>query len=111
MIQLKGFKFATTLVLVFKKIESGDKIKHDNFYSSPNAEVIINESDIDDVFQSIYAAVIKNLQKSLGKGSHWIIDSVIDHTITISKYSPLTGCSYIKLPKEFNRSRKCLINI
>ena len=35
----------TTLVLVFKRIESEDKTKFDNFYSSPKAEVIINESD------------------------------------------------------------------
>ena len=32
--QLKGFKFATTLVLVLKNIESEDKIKHENLYSS-----------------------------------------------------------------------------
>ena len=40
---LKGFKFMTTLVLVFEKIESGDKIKYDNFYSSSKAE---NESTL-----------------------------------------------------------------
>ena len=67
--QLKGFKFVTTLVLVFKKIESEDKTKCGNFYSSTKAEIIINESDIDDVFQSIYTTIITNIQKSLGKGS------------------------------------------
>ena len=59
----------TPLVLVFKKIESEDKTKHDNFYSSSKAEIIINESDIDDVFQSIYTTITKNIQKSLRKGS------------------------------------------
>ena len=78
-IQLKGFKFVTALVLVFKKIESEDKTKYDNFYSGSNAEIIINESDIDDVFNSIYTTVITNIQKSLGKGLDWIIDSVTDH--------------------------------
>ena len=39
------------------------------------------------------------MQKSLGNGSAWIIDSVIDHTISISEYNPLAGSSYIKLPK------------
>ena len=29
--QLKGFKFATTLTLLFKKIERKDKTKHNNF--------------------------------------------------------------------------------
>ena len=85
--QLKVFKFVTTLALVFKKIESKNKTKYNTFYSSSEAEVIINESDIDDVFQSIYTTIISNIQKYLGKGSGWIIGSVIDHTISISKYN------------------------
>ena len=88
----------TTLVLVFKKIESKNKTKY-NFYSSSKAEIIISESDIGDVFQSIYTATITNIQKSLGKGSGWIIDSVTDHTITISKYNPLAEISNLCIKK------------
>ena len=51
--QLKGFKFLATLVLMFKEIENEGKTKLDNFYSSSKAEIIVNESNIDDVFQSI----------------------------------------------------------
>ena len=100
-----------TLVLVFKKIESEDKTKHDNFYSSSKAEIIINESKTDDVFQSIYTTIITNIQNLLRKGLSWIIDSVIDHTISISKYNTLAGSSYIKLLKELDHQRKGLINI
>ena len=110
MTQLKGFEFVTTLVLMFKKIESEDKTKCDT-YSNSKAEITVNESDIDDVFQSIYTTVISNIQKSLGKGSGWIIDSVFSHTISISKYNPLAGSSYIELPKELKHPRKRLINI
>ena len=46
--ELRGFKFVTTLVLVFKKIESKDKTKYDNFYSSSKVETFINESDINE---------------------------------------------------------------
>ena len=42
-----------TLVLVFKMIESEDKTNYDTFYSHSKAETIINESDIDDVLESI----------------------------------------------------------
>ena len=49
-------------------------------------------------------------KKCLGKGSGWIIDSVIDHNINISKYNPLAGSSYIKLPKELHHLKKTLIN-
>ena len=62
------------------------------------------------MFKLIYTTIIANIQKSLGKGSGWIIDSVIDHTISISKYNPLAGSSYIKLPKEIDHPRKSLIN-
>ena len=63
------------------------------------------------MFQPIYTKIIKKIQKSLGVGSDWIIDSVIDHTISISKYNSLAGSSYIKLPKELDHPRKGLINI
>ena len=51
--KLRGFKFVT-LVLVYKKIENEAKTKYGNFYSSSKTEIITNESDIDDVFQSIH---------------------------------------------------------
>ena len=86
---LRGFKVVAKLVLVFKKIESKDKTKFDHFYSSSKAEIIFNESDIDDVLEWIFPTIISSIQKSSRKGSGWIIDSVIDHTINISKYNSL----------------------
>ena len=101
----------TTIILVFKKIENDIKTKYDTFYSNSKAKMIISESDIDDLFESIYTTIISNIQKSLGKGSDWIDDSVIEHNISISKYNPLAGSIYIKLPKELDCPRTKLINI
>ena len=78
---------------MFRNIESKHKTKYDNFNSSPKPEIIINERDINDVFQSFYATIITNIQKSLRKCSGWIIDSVTDHTISVSKFNPLAGNS------------------
>ena len=50
-------------------------------------------------------------KKYLAKGSSWTFDSVIDHNISISKYNPLAGSSYVKLTKELDHARKGLINI
>ena len=66
---------------------------------------------MNNLFESIYSTIISNIQKSLGKGSGWIIYSVIDLTNSISKYNLLAGSSYINLPKELNHPRKGLINI
>ena len=99
-----------TLVLKFKKIQSNDKTIYSTFYSNSKAETIINESDINEVFKSIYITIISDIQKSLGQGSGWIIDSVIDNNINIWKYNPLADSSYIKLPKELVHPRRSFIN-
>ena len=77
------YKLKTKLVLVFKEIESKEKTMYDNFYSRSKAEIIINESDIEDLFKSIYTKIITSIKRSLGKDSGWIIHSVIDHCISV----------------------------
>ena len=61
------------------------------------------------MFKLIYNTIKPKIQKSLRKSSGWIIDSAIDHTISVSKYSTLAGNNFIKLPKELDHSRKGLI--
>ena len=98
---MRGFRYVTTL-----EIESDHERKNIIFYLNLKAETIINKSDIDDVFESVYIMIISNIQKSFEKGLRWIIDSVIDHIINISKYNPLAGSSYINLPKELDHPKK-----
>ena len=52
----------TRLVLELKKMQSDDKTLYNIFYAISQAEAIINESDIDDVFESIYSTIISNTQ-------------------------------------------------
>ena len=47
---MKGFKFVSTLVLEFEKIEQDDETKYSTFYLVTKAETIILESEIDDAF-------------------------------------------------------------
>ena len=107
---LRRFKFVTILVLEFIKLENDDETKFITFYSNSKAETIINESDIDDTFESVYTTITSNTQKYLEKGSGLIIYLVIDNIINISKYNSLAGSSYMKLPKELHHSRKGLVN-
>ena len=103
--KLRGFKFVRTFVLEFNKIENDNGTKYATFYSNSKAKASINESDSENLFQSVYTPIISNMQIYLGKCSGWVIDSVLDHIINISKYSPLACNSYIKLPKELNHSK------
>ena len=72
MSELKGFKFLTTLVVEFKKIQSDDKTLCSTFYST-KAKIVYG-NDINHVFESICSTIISNIQKSLGQGSGWIIN-------------------------------------
>ena len=88
--ELKSFKLMTTLVMEFKKkkkIESDDATKYSTFYPTSKAETVINESNIDDAFGSIYTTIISNIQKCLGKDLVLIIDSVVRYTSNISNFS------------------------
>ena len=108
---MRGFKFVTTLVLEFKKIENDDETKYTTIYSNSKAETIINKSDIDNIFESISTTIISNMQKYHAKCSGWIIDLFMDRIINVSKYNTLAGSSCIKLPKELNYPPKSLIDI
>ena len=103
---LKGFKFVMILILEFEKIESHDETKYSTFYSCAKAETVINESDVDAVFESIYGTIILKIQKSFRKSSGRVVDSVVDDTINISKYNALSGSSYIKFPTELDHPKK-----
>ena len=83
------FKLVKTLV-----IEFNNSIKQ---YSSSKDYSVINESGIDDLFESIYTTIVLNKQKYLGKDSGCINDSAVSQLTNISKYNPLAGSSYIRL--------------
>ena len=72
-----------TLVLEFKKIQRDDKTPYSTFRPNSKAETVINKSNIDHVFKSIYSTIISNIQKSPGPCSGWVVDSVINHNINI----------------------------
>ena len=62
--ELKGFKLITVIVLEFEKIQSDDKALCSTFYLHSKAGTIINESDIDEAFESIYSTVIQTYKIS-----------------------------------------------
>ena len=47
----------TTFALDLKKIDSDDKTNYTTFYSNSKTETFLNESEIDDVFESIYTNI------------------------------------------------------
>ena len=68
MSRLIGFKFETTLVLGFQKIERDNKTKNDTFYLTSKVGIVIDKSDNDDIFESIFNTNISNLYEKYQTG-------------------------------------------
>ena len=69
LLELRGFKFVTHC---FYRLKIGSKnvTKYSNFYWNLKAETIINESDIDDLFEPMYSTITwykLTYRKILGK--------------------------------------------
>ena len=103
----RGFKyFITVRVTLKKRLNNGFDVRRPHFNSAINA-VINDRYFIEDSFEEI----INWIDQWTSEGSGWIIDNIESFYINIANYEPLSGSSYIPLPKELNNSMKSLINI
>ena len=69
--------------------------------------VINDKFKLDQPFQEI----IYRLENWISHGRGWIVEKIISQYLNLSSYLPLSGITYIKLPKELNNPMKGLINI
>ena len=61
--------------------------------------------------ENTFQEILYRIDISINKVSGWIVKLIESKYIHISKYGPLSGSSYIKLPAELTSSKKGLINI
>ena len=101
----------TTLVLVLKKIESEVKQNMMHFIHTLKQKQLSMKVTLIMYLNQSKLQLYQTCKKSFGKWSGWITFSAIEHNISISKYNPLAGSSYIKLTNKLGHLRKCLFNI
>jgi len=74
-------------------------------------EIVLESTDLDELWIEMCEQVLENLSKfEKSKGSGWSFDSIVSLHIHTAKYRPLTGGSYVKLPK-FLEDKTALINM
>ena len=64
-----------------------------------NLFALFDSSEMEDVLTEPFAQIQEAIEKRTQNGSGWIVDLVVFMHITISRYQPLRGGSYIELPK------------
>ena len=74
---------------------------------SATKTVINSKYDLNKSFQEI----LNRINNRSNEGSGWVIESVDAEYMNISLFSPLSGSTYIKLPRRLRNSVKSLIII
>ena len=103
----RGFKYFLTARVTLKKRQSNNFIINRPYFNSKIKTVINDRYFIKYSFEE----QINKIDQWTSEVSGWIIDRVANSYINIANYEPLSGSSYIPLPKELNNSMKGLINI
>ena len=103
----RGFKYILSTKIILKKRISGNKYKPSTVYFNSLVKTVINRRyHLNDSFEEI----LYLLDIWINESSAWATDQIDGLYINISNYEPLSGSSYIPLPKLRN-SMKGLINL
>ena len=108
MIKLKGFRYQLTLKVLLSKQKTSALVEYRSVYfNSLTKTVIGNDYYLDDCFNEI----IFKLENWISHGSGWIVEEIVSQYLNLSAYLPLSGSTYVKLPKELSHPTKGLINV
>ena len=107
--ELKGFKYQITLCVLLSKVKSGGEVEYSpvNFNSLTKTVINYDKFKLDDCFNEITF----RLENWISHGSGWIVEEIISQFLNVSSYLPLSGSTYVKLPKELENPMKGLMNI
>ena len=105
----KPFQVQLILTCKFRK-EVGEKVEYNYGYFYTHVEVIMEDTDLGHVYNTMIAMILEKISKFQNKGSGWQFDSVVSLDISVDPYRPLRGTSYFPLPKKLG-AKRAIINI
>ena len=79
-------------------------------YFNSNLKTIIRKDTIDEEYRVMSDEILENVANFQRRGSGWIFRKVLSMYIHLNKYEPLSGSSYIPLPKTLQK-KKAVINV
>ena len=74
------------------------------------AEKIIELSDLSDILNTMTGIILEKIQQFQNNGSGWVFENVEYFDINTDPFEPLSGSSYISLPKNLE-DKKAIINV
>ena len=79
-------------------------------YFNSNLKTIIQKDTVTGEYRVMSNEILENVANFQRRGSGWIFRTVLSMDIHLNKYEPLSGSSYIPLPKVL-QSKKAIVNV
>ena len=90
-------------------LQTGEVVtKEAPFWSG--VEVNLEATNLDELYEQWIKKILENISTFQNSGSGWVFKSIVSLEIHTVKYQPLSGSSYIPLPK-YLADKKALINL
>ena len=105
----KSFKIESAVMINLTKI-SNDKIIYKNPYFRSGPQNINSSTNIPETFEIMKQRMIELFENYTNEGSGWIFQNIDCLLLKVNKNVPLSGSSYIDLPKEI-KAKKAVINV
>lgn len=97
----------------YKKIKSGNRYHTqftDMYIQNKNQEIILQSTNINELISKNFTQIIERIEQIEQMESGWIFYKVKNLFLNTAKYIPLSGSTYIDLPK-FIKKKKAVLNI
>ena len=104
----RGFKYIISVKITLNKQINDNEFEPKTLYLNSSAKTVINWGYY---LNESFEEILNKLDIWINEGSGWIIDKIEGLYINVANYEPLSGSSYIPLPKVLNNSMKGLINL
>ena len=75
-----------------------------------HCQIALNPDDLDEGFQKSAKKIYQSLTEYQRDGSNWILDHVINLTLNVANYKPLSGSSFLDLP-SYLKNKNAIVNI
>ena len=112
LLDLGGLKFSEVLKVKMVKGMASDPSREEGvFFFNSYTSTVIEESTVDGDVERNTELVITRISNFQERGSNWRVGSLISHYINVTKYSPLSGKSYMKLDESLQHPMHGLINL
>jgi hypothetical protein len=107
--EIRAFKLWFTLKVIYTKPIDENR-NHEHGLTTLALPVVFSLHDINNVLEILMEDILKRNANHIRESSGLVIKEIVSGKICISRYQPVGGSQFIKLPDAL-RNKRCIINV